>query len=156
MIDCVGLFFFFKRKTAYQMRISDWGSDVCSSDLRSIADDRLFVPCEGSTQLLRRRWVAIQRSKECLMICRLKDRMLVSRNHQHRSLIGGVHGKDGIVHTRKRSRLLNRFLDTRLGPERHAFSAALVHLADFVLVSLHGYLLSFGNHVGDWKSVGSG
>src|SRR3546814_15065604 len=81
------------------------------------------------------------------MICRLKDRMLVSRNHQHRSLIGGVHGKDGIVHTRKRSRLLNRFLDTRLGPERHAFSAALVHLADFVMVSLHGYLLSIGDNV---------
>src|SRR3546814_4378562 len=26
-------FFFFKQKTAYEMRISDWGSDVCSSDL---------------------------------------------------------------------------------------------------------------------------
>src|SRR3546814_1066100 len=31
------LFFFFKQKTAYEMRISDWSSDVCSSDLR-IAD----------------------------------------------------------------------------------------------------------------------
>src|SRR3546814_4708077 len=30
-------FFFFKQKTAYEMRISDWSSDVCSSDL---ADDR--------------------------------------------------------------------------------------------------------------------
>src|SRR3546814_7741115 len=28
------LFFFFKQKTAYEMRISDWSSDVCSSDLR--------------------------------------------------------------------------------------------------------------------------
>src|SRR3546814_5960683 len=27
------LFFFFKQKTAYDMRISDWSSDVCSSDL---------------------------------------------------------------------------------------------------------------------------
>src|SRR3546814_4612339 len=27
--------FFFKQKTAYEMRISDWSSDVCSSDLRS-------------------------------------------------------------------------------------------------------------------------
>src|SRR3546814_14863097 len=27
-------FFFFKQKTAYEMRISDWSSDVCSSDLR--------------------------------------------------------------------------------------------------------------------------
>src|SRR3546814_18704280 len=29
----VYLFFFFKQKTAYEMRISDWSSDVCSSDL---------------------------------------------------------------------------------------------------------------------------
>src|SRR3546814_8250189 len=29
----VCLFFFFKQKTAYEMRISDWSSDVCSSDL---------------------------------------------------------------------------------------------------------------------------
>src|SRR3546814_2830951 len=28
------LLFFFKQKTAYEMRISDWSSDVCSSDLR--------------------------------------------------------------------------------------------------------------------------
>src|SRR3546814_4951220 len=32
---CVGYFcFFFKQKTAYEMRISDWSSDVCSSDLQ--------------------------------------------------------------------------------------------------------------------------
>src|SRR3546814_4209324 len=30
---CVCSFFFFKQKTAYEMRISDWSSDVCSSDL---------------------------------------------------------------------------------------------------------------------------
>src|SRR3546814_17769558 len=29
------VFFFFKQKTAYEMRISDWSSDVCSSDLAS-------------------------------------------------------------------------------------------------------------------------
>src|SRR3546814_4093076 len=29
------MFFFFKQKTAYEMRISDWSSDVCSSDLGS-------------------------------------------------------------------------------------------------------------------------
>src|SRR3546814_8661474 len=28
-------FFFFKQKTAYEMRISDWSSDVCSSDLQN-------------------------------------------------------------------------------------------------------------------------
>src|SRR3546814_7027172 len=30
------LFFFFKQKTAYEMRISDWSSDVCSSDLQAM------------------------------------------------------------------------------------------------------------------------
>src|SRR3546814_5982604 len=29
-------FFFFKQKTAYEMRISDWSSDVCSSDLETL------------------------------------------------------------------------------------------------------------------------
>src|SRR3546814_12241892 len=34
---CQLLFFFFKQKTAYEMRISDWSSDVCSSDLLAMA-----------------------------------------------------------------------------------------------------------------------
>src|SRR3546814_12204096 len=34
----VVLVFFFKQKTAYEMRISDWSSDVCSSDLRRARD----------------------------------------------------------------------------------------------------------------------
>src|SRR3546814_5719720 len=32
------VFFFFKQKTAYEMRISDWSSDVCSSDLQQRHD----------------------------------------------------------------------------------------------------------------------
>src|SRR3546814_6820769 len=32
-VDLFLCFFFFKQKTAYEMRISDWSSDVCSSDL---------------------------------------------------------------------------------------------------------------------------
>src|SRR3546814_2737665 len=33
MVFYLCFFFFFKQKTAYEMRISDWSSDVCSSDL---------------------------------------------------------------------------------------------------------------------------
>src|SRR3546814_1977073 len=33
------VFFFFKQKTAYEMRISDWSSDVCSSDLLDLGRD---------------------------------------------------------------------------------------------------------------------
>src|SRR3546814_17060772 len=36
-------FFFFKQKTAYEMRISDWSSDVCSSDLLDLA---IHVPVD--------------------------------------------------------------------------------------------------------------
>src|SRR3546814_5546065 len=35
-------FFFFKQKTAYEMRISDWSSDVCSSDLATVQAERAF------------------------------------------------------------------------------------------------------------------
>src|SRR3546814_5642693 len=36
-ILCFSMFLFFKHKTAYEMRISDWSSDVCSSDLQACA-----------------------------------------------------------------------------------------------------------------------
>src|SRR3546814_3864448 len=36
VLYCISILFFFKQKTAYEMRISDWSSDVCSSDLMSI------------------------------------------------------------------------------------------------------------------------
>src|SRR3546814_1019423 len=47
------LFFFVKQKTAYEMRISDWSSDVCSSDLiigaGTFADDRsAAISCTGT------------------------------------------------------------------------------------------------------------
>src|SRR3546814_4696010 len=39
-------FFFFKQKTAYEMRISDWSSDVCSSDLSLLG---ALMPKDGGT-----------------------------------------------------------------------------------------------------------
>src|SRR3546814_2877821 len=58
---CWLIFFFFKQKTAYEMRISDWSSDVCSSDLRD------WQPVGRERTLSRRRetrsgnntWIAI-------------------------------------------------------------------------------------------------
>src|SRR3546814_4914095 len=38
-------FFFFKQKTAYEMRISDWSSDVCSSDLMTLMPHRHSSVC---------------------------------------------------------------------------------------------------------------
>src|SRR3546814_2443034 len=42
----MSFFFFFKQKTAYEMRISDWSSDVCSSDLLNV-----FKPLIGANLL---------------------------------------------------------------------------------------------------------
>src|SRR3546814_2943889 len=48
------LFFFFKQKTAYEMRISDWSSDVCSSDLHDRRRQHKW----------RRRWAKPQTASE--------------------------------------------------------------------------------------------
>src|SRR3546814_7806553 len=46
---CAYFFFFFKQKTAYEMRISDWSSDVCSSDLH---DYHILRTLEAGLSLL--------------------------------------------------------------------------------------------------------
>src|SRR3546814_2862809 len=55
-------FFFFKQKTAYEMRISDWSSDVCSSDLleqlKGIFPGRLYV------ELQRHGWAIETKTEE--------------------------------------------------------------------------------------------
>src|SRR3546814_5225287 len=52
MYSCVSCncFFFFKQKTAYEMRISDWSSDVCSSDLRAEDMPELLHSCPWRRQ----------------------------------------------------------------------------------------------------------
>src|SRR3546814_8447028 len=98
MIDYLFLyFFFFKQKTAYEMRISDWSSDVCSSDLSLDPPDRdgytltprfpmtgASMRPSGRAQRLRgldqeRRPRSEERSvgKECVSTCRSRW----ARNH---------------------------------------------------------------------------
>src|SRR3546814_8230273 len=49
MLYCCELcFFFFKQKTAYEVRISDWSSDVCSSDLAFSEGRKLEIKGEAS------------------------------------------------------------------------------------------------------------
>src|SRR3546814_10796888 len=92
-VDCVGgfvlfYFFFFKQKTAYEMRISDWSSDVCSSDLsrgpapraagdrgtrRAAARTLRRVADRGAQRLgqyRRRRSEERRVGKECVSTCR--------------------------------------------------------------------------------------
>src|SRR3546814_11305756 len=68
------VFFFFKQKTAYEMRISDWSSDVCSSDLL--------------------------RLQRCEVVIHLADETSVKEFHviiekQHRLVLR--HGREGIA-----------------------------------------------------------
>src|SRR3546814_8648578 len=74
-------FFFFKQKTAYEMRISDWSSDVCSSDLvESIGPVSSIVKtvsptenCEPSLAVTRGgpgRSEERRVGKECVSTCR--------------------------------------------------------------------------------------
>src|SRR3546814_4268236 len=80
-------FFFFKQKTAYEMRISDWSSDVCSSDLDPVpvrAGPMVLGTTSNSHAVLMRAGSAARSSasrfnagseerrvgKECVSTCR--------------------------------------------------------------------------------------
>src|SRR3546814_4341026 len=77
------LFFFFKQKTAYEMRISDWSSDVCSSDLHLDvgfiqAPARIkATPPEPAQPLLHLRGVALDPAIDRRMV----DRNAAFRQH---------------------------------------------------------------------------
>src|SRR3546814_8094157 len=65
MVCC---FFFVKHKTAYELRISDWSSDVCSSDLLGMATDEILARYSSglSVKLLRGLiWAALQTNHPC-------------------------------------------------------------------------------------------
>src|SRR3546814_13809190 len=78
--DCL-MFFFFKQKTAYELRISDWSSDVCSSDLRGTC--RSANPGAPSP-----RQVCLQR--RCgRHVCRHLDRCLQRSRRDRKSVVSG-------------------------------------------------------------------
>src|SRR3546814_1157576 len=92
------LVFFFKQKTAYEMRISDWSSDVCSSDLSpspatlpwpKIAHaPAKYGTCAPSTTT---RCAASQRTVACAAVSRIVGGLIVSfirhspRSEEHTS-----------------------------------------------------------------------
>src|SRR3546814_6744932 len=80
MIFCL-FFFFFKQKTAYEMRISDWSSDVCSSDLQEelapLASRIEPIVDEGETGSVVMR--QLERTRSPLLVL-------------------GTHGRSGFVH----------------------------------------------------------
>src|SRR3546814_2613716 len=68
------VFFFFKKKTAYEMRISDWSSDVCSSDLAllwadatSAADRQLAYTSPGRRAVFEARLALKRKSPDAAL-----------------------------------------------------------------------------------------
>src|SRR3546814_4955453 len=84
-------FYFFKQKTAYEMRISDWSADVCSSDLpkprcperRGRSADRGARACARLGRRVRHARPA--RSGEMGVRHRLEQTGLVQRSEEHTS-----------------------------------------------------------------------
>src|SRR3546814_7256166 len=85
ILNVLFVFFFFKQKTAYEMRISDWSSDVCSSDLihcQELLGSRGHDPGLGQCLIERDRTQRIDAvqfqlrseerrvGKECVSTCR--------------------------------------------------------------------------------------
>src|SRR3546814_3084015 len=81
LCSCLSCVFFFKQKTAYEMRISDWSSDVCSSDLTQpvLVDGGVLYmapPAQAEDPHLIDKWCFYERSeerrvgKECVSTCR--------------------------------------------------------------------------------------
>src|SRR3546814_1253134 len=57
-------FFFFKQKTAYEMRISDWSSDVCSSDLEALTGEAARQWLNGRDEALKAAAAALRTSPD--------------------------------------------------------------------------------------------
>src|SRR3546814_1214731 len=88
---CIDLlwFFFFKQKTAYEMRISDWSSDVCSSDLIAC---RTATPFSAFDQRsIDHQWpIGIPFSQPCIGLLRpiLRNRQIKSSNRSEERRVG--------------------------------------------------------------------
>src|SRR3546814_1792811 len=100
----VVIFFFYKQKTAYEVRISDWSSDVCSSDLSDTMMPIVFcaslAPCESenSAELT----ICIKRNTGSIAIGRaLRNNQVVPTISPHSSEERRV-GKESVSTCRSR------------------------------------------------------
>src|SRR3546814_17704739 len=117
------MFFFFKQKTAYDVRISDWSSDVCSSDLAEVVDLRTLVPFD----------------REAVLTSVAKTGRLVIVDNSHKmgsvaSEIAAVVAEEGFETLRKPIQRVatptiqipyNRTLETQLYPTKERVAAAV-------------------------------
>src|SRR3546814_258839 len=137
-------FFFFKQKTAYEVRISDWSSDVCSSDLQRQAEHRGHERVEPDFvglchRLLRpargRHHAVLQRRHPCRRRRSRARRRAAGNGHpmgQRRLLQAAVVANEDVDLVRPvvhfRARTPHRGLDSAAVPGRRAiFPAAPTH-----------------------------
>src|SRR3546814_798930 len=79
-------FFFFKQKTAYEMRISDWSSDVCSSDLRRSPTGGPIARESDQPALLHRRFD--EAGEQRMRVKRLRFQLRVELHADKPRMIG--------------------------------------------------------------------
>src|SRR3546814_18389044 len=82
------MFFFFNQNTAYEMRISDWSSVVCSSDLVIAVEVQFEVPIGDTGVVLRGRVDEVYRDK--------RRAMIVVRDHKTNGTIASAESLDDL------------------------------------------------------------
>src|SRR3546814_14651257 len=84
--------FFFKHETAYEMRISDWSSDVCSSDLAACPSSSVLSRCVLGHRLLAQREIDDLSEVQCVAAAALADllatRKAIGDDHGDRKSVG--------------------------------------------------------------------
>src|SRR3546814_8022742 len=125
---CCIFFFFFKQKTAYEMRISDWSSDVCSSDL---ADDAEQFPADPAAQHRARRPAFPCAGAHQLFALGQAARDRQDQGHRH---VGGVLGRSeehtselqslmrisyAVFCLKKKNHYINQYYLQQVAPNNH-------------------------------------
>src|SRR3546814_3306423 len=133
------MFFFFKQKTAYEMRISDWSSDVCSSDL--VRKDRNLASKAESA--VKRPSKAEQRAEMMEQILDTAE-LLFSKHGFHGVTLKDVAKQVGVHHT-----LLNYYFDDKQTPFDAVFAWRAVVTIDKRMQALNDYRRAAGGQPTD-------
>src|SRR3546814_11721220 len=124
--------FFFKQKTAYEMRISDWSSDVCSSDLDVLA---------AALAARRQRLGQVQRGREAV-----DD----GADDDNAAAVGKRHG--GLLQERRFGSSIRRDMRSRrkIGASDSPSSAGVMEGKITQEKDRRGRLLAIREQTGDW------
>src|SRR3546814_19765308 len=119
------VFCFFKQKTAYDMRISDWSSDVCSADLLALCGDATVLAqrADGDQPRLRLCDRGGRRRVEPAELARIDNAPARAVEHDGHQVIFVNFGRIEGRHTGRRRRLPQTISNPRTPPPPPASSA---------------------------------